>query len=158
MWGSDNDSSLDPACPMAFLFCFLTEILCFRVLFKETVDHCGCGYKSVSQIISEYNKSQNIVGRTNLYRFFIYLLTIGGVYLVISPLTARLIWIPLVGYLLENAFLFCSLIVSIHLTTALYLMVVAFTWIQYRPVLSSFLLVLCGSLIGVMVIGKSLSL
>jgi len=47
MWGSDNDSSLEPVCPMTFLCCFLTEIICFRLIFKETIDHCGSGYKSV---------------------------------------------------------------------------------------------------------------
>lgn len=46
MWGSNNDSDRDPICPIPLLCCYLTEILCFRLVFNETVDHCGCGDKT----------------------------------------------------------------------------------------------------------------
>ena len=158
MWGSDNDSSLEPVCPMTFLCCFLTEIICFRLLFKETIDHCGSGYKSVQQIISEYHRSQNVLGQTNLLRLIVFLLTIGGCYLIVSPFYARILWIPEAGYLLEHQFMASAIIYAAHCATALYLIMVALTWIPYRCCVSFFMLAICGSLIGVMVLGTPLTM
>jgi len=45
MWGSDNANSLEPVCPAVFFFGFIAEISCFRLVFNETIDHCGFGEK-----------------------------------------------------------------------------------------------------------------
>jgi hypothetical protein len=57
MWGSDNGNSMEPVCPVFFIFGYLSEILCFRLVFNETIDHCGCGEKSARSIINDYDKS-----------------------------------------------------------------------------------------------------
>lgn len=42
-WGSDNSNSLDPCCPMVFFIWYFIEVLCFPLIFNETIDHCACG-------------------------------------------------------------------------------------------------------------------
>ena len=157
MWGSDNDSSLEPICPMTFLCCFVTEVICFKLIFKETIDHCAAGYKSVQQIIGEYHRSQSILGRTNAMRFVIFILVVGGCYLTIAPFAATLLWIPEVGYLLSNQFIMSALIFAVHCAAVLYFTIVALAWIPYRCLLSFFLLAIAGSLVGLMALGKPLS-
>ena len=63
MWGSNNDSDRDPICPIPLLCCYLTEIMCFRLVFNETVDHCGCGDKSAKEIFNEFGKGS--ISRTD---------------------------------------------------------------------------------------------
>lgn len=158
MWGSANDSSLDPVCPMTFLCCYLSEIMCFNVTFRETIDHCASGYKNVQQIIGEYNRKQNILFQTNAYRILIALLTIGGCYLVIAPFFTQILWIPEVGYLLKHQTSISAITFSIHCATIMYLAIAALTWIPYRCCLSFFMLAVCGSLVGIMMIGTPMTL
>lgn len=78
--------------------------------------------------------------------------------MIVSPFYARILWIPEVGYLLEHLSATSAIIYAVHCAAALYLIMVAMTWIPYRCCLSFFMLALCGSLIGVMALGKPLTL
>jgi len=51
MWGSDNGSSFDPVCPVVCCCGFFTEVLFFRLIFNETIDHCAYGEKTPKEIL-----------------------------------------------------------------------------------------------------------
>jgi len=93
-----------------------------------------------------------------LLRVIVFLLTVGGCYLIVSPFYASILWIPEVGSLLERQFVASAIIYATHCAAALYLIIVAMTWIPYRCCLSFFMLAICGSLIGVMALGKPLTM
>lgn len=119
MWGSDNGNSLDPVCPVAFLFGYLAEISCFRLVFNETIDHCGSGEKSAQSILDDYGKSSDITGYTNMFRILTWLISVCGNFLIFSPITSSIVWIPFVGTLVKSTFMFAGLIFALALSTIL---------------------------------------
>jgi len=157
MWGSNNDGDIEPVCPMAFFCCYLTEILCFRLQFHETVDHGSCGEKKAADVFAEYGKSSDVLGQTNLFRFLSWLVTLGGAFLVLSPLLHHLVWIPLVGTLLEERFYASGLILALIVATLLQSAVACLVWIAYRPLLASWLLLLTVAVGGVLAVGNAMT-
>ena len=153
MWGSDNGNTLEPTCPIPFLFGYIAEITCFRLIFKETVDHCGPGEKSPWSIIDDYNKGSNITGFTNMFRILNWIISVAGNFMIFSPLTPAIVWIPFVGTLLKSTFMFTGVIFSMAISTILQFLVASIAWIPYRPVVASFLLVFSTFLLGLMALG-----
>ena len=97
------------------------------------------------------------MGQTNCLRLLIFLLLIGGCYLLIAPMLPKFFWVPEVGYLLEKAFLFSSVALASHVAAIIFIAFISLTWLPYRPCLALFLMLVTGALVGVMTIGDQLT-
>ena len=91
-----------------------------------------------------------------MYRLLIWLLNFGASYMVLSPLTIYMVWVPMIGYLLQQVFLFSTSILACYATTVAYLLFAALTWFQYRPVVSFLILLVAGTLVGLLTLGTPL--
>ena len=156
MWGSDNGSSLEPVCPVACCCGFLAEVLFFKRVFNETIDHCAYGEKTPGEILGEYRKTPNISGLSNFFRIVTWVLSVAAIFLIFSPITSTIVWIPFVGTLLQTTFTFTGLIFAIVLASAQHLLIISIAWISYRPVVASILFIFSASILGMMALGQPL--
>jgi hypothetical protein len=97
MWGSDTATPPRAQCPLVFLSCYLTEIMCFRLNFNETVDYCGVGIKEPKEIFAEFKKNTEIFCITFVFRFITGILNVGAGILVFEPICKVLNWRPFFG-------------------------------------------------------------
>jgi len=153
MWGSDNGNTMEPTCPVFFCFGYLAEISCFRLVFNETIDHCGPGEKTAESIIRDVNKTTDISGYTNMFRMITWLISVCGNFLIFSPITSSIVWIPFVGTLLKSAFMFTGLLFAMVFSLFLNFFIASIAWIPYRPVVASFLMIFSAVLVGSMALG-----
>mmetsp|Transcript_11369 Transcript_11369/g.19165 ORF Transcript_11369/g.19165 Transcript_11369/m.19165 type:complete len:197 (+) Transcript_11369:784-1374(+) len=157
MWGSETAYQFEPVCPMVLISCYLTEILCFKLRFNDTIDHICQVYKEPTQILDEYRVSTNILAKTNVLRLVAWILNLIGCYLIFSPFTLELVWIPFIGSLLKATFFMTGLIFSTCFSILLQMVVVSVSWIPYRPYLGLLGLILSLCTLGFLFIGEPLS-
>lgn len=153
MWGSDNGNTMEPICHPFCCFGYLAEVSCFNQVFNETIDHCGPGEKSAESIISDINKASDVTGFTNMFRMITWFISVCGNFLIFSPLTSSIVWIPFVGTLIKSAFMFTGLLFAMVFSLFLNFFIASIAWIPYRPVVASFLMMISAVLVGSMALG-----
>ena len=72
------------------------------------------------------------------------ILTCIGFYLLFSPIIALLNWIPLVGWLLGGIVAIAAAIFALVVGTVLSVLVIAISWVVYRPLIGLLLLTAVG--------------
>jgi len=70
-----------------------------------------------------------------------------------TPIIALLAWIPLVGHLLAAILTFAAIIFALLWATILHFLIMAVSWLFYRPVFGVCMLTLVGLGISVMFLG-----
>ena len=119
MWGSDNNSSLEPTCPMFLVGWYLVEILFFRRDFNETIDHCAHGRKPVMDILIDYHLNYNTYVKTNIFRMITWVLNVGACFMLFYPIIFKLVWVPFVGQLIHDYFHWSAVIFGVYAATLL---------------------------------------
>ena len=158
MWGSDNNSSVEPIMPMFLIGWYLVEIMFFRAVFNETVDHCGHGRKPVIDILRDYSNNYNISGCTNIFRVITWLLNVGACFMLFYPILFKLAWIPFVGQLIHDYFHLSALIFGLYCATMLQILAISLTWIKYRTFVAIIMLLMAISMGTLMIFfGKAMS-
>lgn len=72
------------------------------------------------------------------------LLTCIGFYLLFAPIIALLNWIPFVGFLLGGIVAIAAAIFAFVVGTVVSVLVIAISWVVYRPIIGCILLTAVG--------------
>ena len=89
-------------------------------------------------------------GQTTLIRWVSWIMSVLGHYLLFSPIIKLLSWIPLVGFLLAGVLIVAAIIFSLVWATFLHFLILAISWLVYRPLFGVSMLIGCGLMIGLM--------
>ena len=141
-FGEDNGSPEDATCPITCLCCWIIE-KCFKSVFQESVNFIEVGHLT-SEDIFEKLHNQNALTST-IFRWLAWFLNVFGHYLLFTPIIKLLSWIPLVGFLLAAVLKFAVAIFALVWASTLHFLVLAVSWMVYRPLYG----LLCLSAVGV---------
>ena len=124
-----------------YYICNCVDFMC-SFLFEEVVDHVADQHVTPK----DYFDSQEIKVRTAacIIRPLGIILTCIGFYLLFSPIIALLNWIPLVGFLLGGIVAIAAAIFAFVVGTVLSVLVIAISWVVYRPLIGCILLTAVG--------------
>ena len=117
------------------------DFIC-KNIFEETVDHVADQHITSK----DYFHAQELKMRTAacIIRPLGILLTCIGFYLLFSPIIALLNWIPLVGFLLGGIVAIAAAIFAFVVGTVISVLVIAISWVVYRPIIGFILLTAVG--------------
>jgi hypothetical protein len=85
---------------------------------------------------------------TTAFRWLGWILNVFGHYLLFSPIISLMSWIPLVGFLLSGALKFAAILFSLLWATIIHFLVLAISWIVYRPYIGCLLLLVVATGLG----------
>ena len=97
---SDNQADLDPCCPVFFIIWYALETLFFRLSFSESIDHCITGKQTAKNILSDYVRGNSVACKTMTARIVLFLINLGGFYMLSAPLLKYTGSLPLVAFFL----------------------------------------------------------
>jgi hypothetical protein len=146
-WAEDNGSSTDASCPVCCICCWGVEKI-FKSVFQEVIDVIEYNDDSTEQLFDKMDKDNE--GQTTIIRWVSWLMSVFGHYLLFSPIIKLLSWIPLVGFLLAGILIVAAIIFALVWATFLHFLILAISWLVYRPLFGVSMLIGCGLMIGIM--------
>ena len=122
--------------------------LIFKAAFQEVIDVLEYNNDNTDQIFDKMDKENE--GQTSMIRLISWFMSVLGHYLLFSPFIALLNWIPFVGFLLAGVLAVAAIIFSLVWATFLHFLILAISWVFYRPLFGAAMLVGVGLMIGIM--------
>ena len=89
-------------------------------------------------------------GQTSIIRLVSWLMSVLGHFLLFSPIIKLLAFIPLVGFLLAGILAIAAGIFALVWATLLHFLILAISWLVYRPLFGILMLAGVGLMIGLM--------
>ena len=127
--------------PMCSYLCLCINS-CFDVPWEETIDYAHDGKLSANEFFRAQEKA--VFWSTHMFRFVGIVLCVAGLWMVFTPLIVTLKWVPLIGFLLGTIASLASFFFSLVLGTALSVLVIATSWLCFRPFLALTLITITG--------------
>lgn len=149
-WGGNNDSNTDPGCPLQCICCFFIE-KAFLTMSMAVMNYCKPGHSTLEQAMDTMDSDN--AKSTSAIRWISWIMSVLGHILLFSPIITFLAWIPLVGGLLSGVFFVALLVFSCVWGSMLHLLIMAVSWLVYRPLYGVVLLAGVGAGVAILTFG-----
>jgi len=116
-------------------------------VFQEVIDVLEYNDDSAEKVFDKMDKDNE--QQTTTIRIVSWVMSVFGHYLLFSPIIALLSWIPLVGFLLGGVLSVAAFIFSLVWATILHFLILAISWLVYRPIFGGIMLAGVGVMLGI---------